>query len=69
MNDFTKEELETLAACVSTYAKDNADDYMDLFEKICFKINNYCDHKGLIDEYLDYYRCRKCGEKWVMEND
>ena len=45
MNDFTKEELETLAACVSTYCKDDPDDYMPLFDKICFLINNHCENE------------------------
>lgn len=44
MNEFTKEELETLAACVSVYVKDDPDDYMPLFDKICQKINNHCEH-------------------------
>lgn len=44
MNQFTKNELETLAMCVSTYAKDEPNDYMPLFDKICAMVNNYCEH-------------------------
>ena len=63
MNDFTKDELETLAACVSVYAKDEPADYLPLFDKLCSLINNYCEH-----EYIEnpnngeYMLCSMCGD-------
>ncbi len=73
MNDFTKEELETLAACVSIYAKDDPDDYLPLFDKICAQINTYCEHEwnGIryaavrlrsTDDREHQYKCSKCNK-------
>ena len=67
MNEFTKEELETLAACVSIYAKDEPDDYMPLFDKICSLINNYCEHKDTENIGGWCWKCTKCGMKFGDE--
>lgn len=66
MNQLTKEELETIASCVSIYAKDEPDDYLPLFDKLCGLINNYCDHdvmwiaKSHLDEALSLISHARC---------
>ena len=70
MNEFTKEELkyirDTMVNIVEVYP-DTELPY-SIRDKIQRMIDNYCDHKGLIDEHMDYCRCRQCGEKWEIEN-
>ncbi len=63
MNEFSINELETLSACVSVYAKDEPNDYLPLFDKLCGLINNYCEHEW-VDTYTErgVCRCSKCDE-------
>ena len=69
MNDFTKEELNTMADGIVLLKKQcKMDDIVRqkldmLDEKLCSMINNYCDHKEVYDDYNDLpMRCRQCLE-------
>lgn len=61
MNDFTKEELEALADAYEQRMHNGYVIHLELLHKIQSKIDNYCDHKDLFDEYAEWVQCRKCG--------
>ena len=66
MNDFTKEELETLRDGLN-YAVGNpcgftADTVMPLYNKLQFLIDNYCEHEMGYGGSQEVYQCKKCGE-------
>ncbi len=58
MNEFTKEELETLQWAINEVRYCHP-----LYEKIQFLIDNYCEHSELYED-LDSVamRCKKCLE-------
>lgn len=64
MNDFTKEELITLAESLP-YIFHKEPGYMTaLLQKIDSMINNYCEHDGA--RGIDYpaEKCMECGHAW-----
>lgn len=46
MNDFTKEELESIWNCVDLYTDHPHHPYQELLNKIQSMIDDYCDHGG-----------------------
>ncbi len=69
MNDFTKEELIMMCdgivhikkTCeVSNSTRIKLD---DIDEKLCFMINQYCEHEHLKDVGKYYKVCRMCGDE------
>lgn len=69
MNDFTKEELEELAASRCYHLDDSfpADD--KLFMKVQSMIENYCQHEKLnfMGDVFGYY-CKKCHKNFTSEH-
>ena len=57
MNDFTKEELETLFHGLK---HSNIHDW-DIGEKIKSMIDNYCEHEPHGDFHICVDKCKKCG--------
>ncbi len=68
MNDFTKEELETLKIGLGHVEDRSAENEDTLRKKIQSLIDNYCEHQS-----LDYvgdvsgYDCKKCGKRFDYE--
>jgi hypothetical protein len=64
VNDFTKEELESLLVCIDGGIRHNmnAD---NLSKKIQFMIDNYCDHEW--DEYTNHVECKKCHKICIID--
>ncbi len=69
MNDFTKDELETILYCVDVVSNVENTDEQKLFDKIQSLIDNYCEHEW--DETrtleVDVAECFKCGAREVRE--
>lgn len=67
MNDFTKEELESILNWGDCYCEFGSSwtykCHKPLMDKIQSMIDNYCDHKEQYED-LDYnaMRCKKCLE-------
>jgi hypothetical protein len=61
MNDFTKEELESLLGCVEADNWIYADRGKSLQRKLQSMIDNYCEIKI---PTMDDYVCFKCNEEW-----
>jgi hypothetical protein len=59
MNDFTKEELESIYLSVSDYWYEDP-----LLDKIRSMIDDYCEHDGEIGKYYPAEKCMKCGAYW-----
>jgi len=59
MNDFTKEELETLR---SDHWSCGANGCPGLYDKLTEMIDNYCEHDSKIDIGEAPMICRKCGK-------
>ena len=68
MNDFTKEELETIANWGEVYTEfgnswvDKTD--RPLINKILSMIDNYCEHKKYIENRMAALVCAKCGKPY-----
>jgi hypothetical protein len=63
MNDFTKEELETIATALLPGVYDDHPwdkDEETLHKKIKHMIANYCDHKYQYNTYDHSLQCKKC---------
>lgn len=68
MNDFTKEELETIYLdmnhTILKYGKENvASFYLQLRDKVEKMIDNYCEHKN---SWADVY-CEDCKKEMIWE--
>ena len=59
MNDFTKEELQYFLDRIDTACKHER----ELYKKVKFMIDNYCDHEHLKDVGASYKVCRGCAEE------
>lgn len=59
MNDFTKEELETLFAVMDDGKNDCGHDD-ELIDKLQSLIDNYCEHEWDLHDYTRD-KCTKCG--------
>ena len=70
MNDFTREELETLLYCVgetSSYEQTNED---ILIDKIQSMIDNYCDHdQGFTEDSVLIKLCNKCDDIYFIHTE
>jgi len=67
MNDFTKDELETIYLdmnhSVLKYGKENvAPFYLELRDKVENMIDNYCEHERHGDFHVCVDKCIKCGD-------
>lgn len=65
MNDFTKEQLKNLRACLDVcISDDDSDD--ELMHKLDTMIDKYCEHTPS-DAHYEQFRwhlCRKCGVQY-----
>jgi hypothetical protein len=64
MNDFTKEELDSLLHCVDIYIDGDTlikHHYREISCKIQSLMDNYCEH-----EWMNATFCEKCGKR-VLE--
>jgi predicted RNA-binding protein with EMAP domain len=74
MNQFTKEELESIANCIWVY-QDLSDTgtYSDLLKKVQSIIDNYCEHDwsvGFGSIYSPVIYCKKCfGQKPLLPDE
>ena len=74
MNDFTKEELETIFLdmnhSILKYGKENvAPFYLELRDKVEKMIDNYCEHETSNDGYCPGLYAKVIADKEIMAKD
>ena len=61
MNDFTKEELESIQYCMRQMTI-HIDNYDAIYNKIQYLIDNYCDHESGEPRLVLTKECIKCNK-------